>query len=207
MDEMGEIDKMDKMDKMDKTKNSFFALVFRQRYIKRWGLMRNVKDENLAEHSAQTAMIAHALALISNKRLGGSVDADAVALAALYHDASEVYTGDLPTPIKYFDSSIRDSYKKIEKNAVEKLLDSLPSDLKDEYRVCLEPSDDVERLVKAADKLCAYLKCVEELDCGNREFTDAKEATARAMSELHCPELDIFVTEFLPAFSETVDRL
>lgn len=198
---------MDKTDITNKTKNSFFALVFRQRYIRRWGLMRNVKDENLAEHSAQTAMIAHALALISNRRLGGYVDADAVALAALYHDASEVYTGDLPTPIKYFDASIRDSYKKIEKNAVEKLLENLPDDFKDDYRACLEPPDDVERLVKAADKLCAYLKCVEEINCGNREFTDAKESTARAMSDLHCPELDIFIAEFLPAFSETVDRL
>lgn len=188
-------------------KNSFFALVFRQRYIKRWGLMRNVNDENLAEHSAQVAMIAHALAVISNSRLGGNVDEGAVTLAALYHDAPEVYTGDLPTPIKYFDASIRDSYKKIEKNAAERLLERLPEDMRDEYRAHLEPTESVERLVKAADKLCAYLKCVEEVGCGNREFVDAKATTEAALREMNCPELDIFMSEFLPPFTETVDKM
>ncbi len=189
-------------------KNGFFALVFRQQYIRRWGLMRNVKEENLAEHSAQTAMIAHALALIGNRRLGKSYDANAVAVCALYHDATEVYTGDLPTPVKYFDPEIRESYRKIEKKAVETLISGLPDDLSGEYAKLLDTADaQIHKLVKAADKLCAYLKCVEELKCGNADFSDAKETLYESMTGMGCEELDIFLKEFVPPFGATVDKL
>lgn len=189
-------------------KNSFFALVFRQRYIKRWGLMRNVFDENLAEHSAQTAMIAHALAVISVKRLGKNVNPDAVTTAALYHDASEIYTGDMPTPIKYYNDEIHENYKQIENTAISQLVAGLPDDLAPDYRKILDiPDPEIHRLVKAADKLCAYIKCVEEIKCGNREFADAGASIRKSLDDMNCPELDIFMSEFLPPFGSTLDGL
>lgn len=189
--------------------NSFFALIFRQKYIKRWGLMRNVSDENLAEHSAQVAMLAHALALIGNRSLGRAYDTGMVTLAALYHDAAEVYTGDMPTPVKYNSPALRESYRLIEQEAAGTLLSHLP----EEYRADFEPlvreawAEDILRLVKAADKLAAYIKCVEEVKCGNAEFVDAKKSTFAALEKMDLPELRIFMTEFLPAFELTLDEM
>ncbi len=188
--------------------NSFFALIFRQRYIRRWGLMRNTNDENLAEHSAQVAMIAHALAVLGNARLGKAYDPAAVCVYALYHDATEVYTGDLPTPVKYYTPEMRENYRKIEDHALDALIAHLPDDLTDGYREILEiPDPDVHRLVKAADKLCAYIKCVEELKAGNAEFSDAAKTTLSALKDTDCSELKLFMDEFLPSFSMTLDEM
>lgn len=189
--------------------NSFFALIFRQKYIKRWGLMRNVSDENLAEHSAQVAMLAHALALIGNKRLARSYDLGKVTLAALYHDGAEVYTGDLPTPVKYNSPELRQSYALIEEQAASSLLSHLPADLRADYAPLVRedlPSE-ILRLVKAADKLAAYIKCVEEVKCGNSEFADAKKTTFAALKKMELPELEVFLEEFLPAFELTLDEM
>ncbi len=189
--------------------NSFFALIFRQKYIKRWGLMRNVSDENLAEHSAQAAMLAHALALIGNRTLGRDYDTGSVTLAALYHDAAEVYTGDMPTPVKYNSPALRESYRLIEQEAAGTLLSHLP----EQYLADFEPlvreewDADVLKLVKAADKLAAYIKCVEEVKCGNAEFADAKKSTFAALEKMDLPELAVFMDEFLPAFELTLDEM
>lgn len=189
--------------------NSFFALIFRQKYIKRWGLMRNVSDENLAEHSAQVAMLAHALALIGNRSLGKDYDTGEVTLAALYHDAAEVYTGDMPTPVKYNSPALRENYRLIEQEAAGTLLSHLP----EAYRADFEPlvreewDEPILKLVKAADKLAAYIKCVEEVKCGNAEFADAKKSTFAALEKMDLPELRIFMAEFLPAFELTLDEM
>lgn len=189
--------------------NSFFALIFRQKYIKRWGLMRNVADETLAEHSAQVAMLSHALALIGNKRLGKNYDPGKVAVAALYHDGTEVYTGDLPTPIKYNSPELRSSYALIEEQAALTLLSHLPEDLREDYAPLLREDlpGDILRIVKAADKLAAYIKCVEEVKCGNTEFADAKKITFEALKQRNIPELEIFMKEFLHAFELTLDEM
>ena len=189
--------------------NSFFACIFRQKYIRRWGLMRNVSSESLAEHSAQVAMLAHALALIGNKRLGKSYDLGAVTVAALYHDGTEVYTGDLPTPVKYHSPELRQSYKVIEEQAALTLLSQLPEDLREDYAPLLreELPEEVYRLVKAADKLSAYIKCVEEVKFGNNEFADAKKTTFAALKQRSIPELEIFLDEFLPAFELSLDEV
>lgn len=186
---------------------SFFALVFRQRYIKRWGLMRNVNDESLSEHSAQVAMIAHALALIGNKHFGKSYDLGAITTAALYHDAAEVYTGDMPTPVKYFTPEMRTNYKAIEENALSVLLSHLPEDMRADYKEILDCPEKYEIIVKSADKLCAYIKCIEEVKCGNSEFVSAKESTLESMKRMNCPELDFFISEFLPSFELTLDEM
>ncbi len=189
--------------------NSFFALIFRQKYIKRWGLMRNVADETLAEHSAQVAMLAHALALIGNKRLGRQYDLGAVTVAALYHDGSEVYTGDMPTPVKYNSPELRQSYALIEEQAAQTLLSHLPTDLREDYAPLVREDlpEEIYRLVKAADKLAAYIKCVEEVKCGNTEFADAKRTTYESLQKRRIPELDIFLAEFLPSFELTLDEM
>ncbi len=189
--------------------NSYFALIFRQKYIKRWGMMRNVEPETLAEHSAQVAMLAHALALIGNKRLGRSYDLGQVTVAALYHDGTEVYTGDMPTPIKYNSPELRKSYALIEEQAALTLLSHLPEDLREDYAPLLREDlpEDLHRIVKAADKLAAYIKCVEEVKCGNTEFTDAKKTTYAALKARNLPELEIFLEEFLPAFELTLDEM
>lgn len=186
---------------------SFFALVFRQRYIKRWGLMRNVNDENLSEHSAQVAMIAHALAYIGNKHFGKSYDTGAIVTAALYHDAPEVYTGDMPTPVKYFTDQMRQNYRVIEENAIDVLLSHLPEDFRDEYQKILAYPEEYEIIIKSADKLCAYIKCIEELKCSNSEFEKAKQSTYTSLLEMNCPELNYFMEKFLPAFELTLDEM
>ncbi len=186
----------------------FFAYIGRMRFINRWALMRNSYTENIQEHSHQTAVLAHALALLRNEYFGGHVDAGAVAAAALYHDASEILTGDLPTPIKYYNPDIRDSYKQVEAVACRKLTGMLPQRLQAAYAELLSPTDpEVEELVKAADKLSAHIKCLEELKAGNTEFRAAAQQTRQAMEQLKLPELELFMEEFLPSFSLTLDEL
>ena len=188
--------------------NSFYALVFRQKYIRRWGLMRNTLSENLSEHAMETAVISHALALIGNEFFGKNYDAEHIATLALFHDVPEVFTGDLPTPVKYFDKNSRESYRLIEENAIENLLSKLPAPLRSTYKSIFEGgSEEEHRLVKAADKLCAYIKCVEEEKCGNMEFVSAKSATAASLAAMQCKEADYFIEHLLPAFTMTIDEM
>ena len=187
---------------------SFFPMISRMRYINRWGLMRNTQPENIQEHSHQVAVLAHALAVIQNRYFGGQVDPGAVAVAALYHAASELLTGDMPTPIKYDNPDIQSAYKQVEAVAEQKLLKMLPPDLRPAFESALTiPDPHVRALVKAADKLSAYLKCVEELKAGNREFKKAKEQTWAALQENPLPALQCFMAEFLPGFELTLDEL
>ncbi|MBQ6196429.1 MAG: 5'-deoxynucleotidase [Lachnospiraceae bacterium] len=191
--------------------NSFFAMMSRMKYIDRWALMRNSQEENVSEHSLEVAMLAHALCVIGNKRLGKTLNADRAAVIALYHDATEIITGDMPTPVKYFDREIRAAYRRIEDDAADKLLSQLPEDLRAEYKSYLLPDEEEEasllELVKAADKLSALIKCLEEEKGGNREFAKAEKTTREKLTEMHLPEVDIFLLEFLPAYSCTLDEL
>ena len=188
--------------------SSFFALVSRMKYIERWALMRSTRPENLSEHSLEVAVIAHALATIANVRYGRSLDAGRAALMGMFHDASEILTGDLPTPIKYYNPEIKSAYKQIEAVSCEKLLALLPPELQAGYRPLLFESDPgTAKIVKAADKLSAHLKCLEELKAGNQEFGSAAEQTRQALEDYRMPELDYFLTHFLPAFSCTLDQL
>ena len=187
---------------------NFFPMISRMRYISRWGLMRNTFQENIQEHSHQVAVLAHALAVIENRYFGGQTDPGVVAVAALYHDASEILTGDMPTPIKYDNPAIRSAYKHIETVAEGKLLAMLPEELRGAYALVLTDVDpEVERLVKAADKLSAYVKCVEELKAGNTEFREAAAQTRRALEAFGLPEVDYFMATFLESFSLTLDEL
>ena len=188
---------------------SFFAMMSRLKYINRWALMRNSREENLSEHSLEVALLSHALCTIGNKRLGKALNADRAALIGLYHDATEIITGDMPTPVKYFNSDIKSIYKEIEHTACEKLLSILPEDLRNEYEEILEPSDKYsyeKALVKAADKLSAYIKCLDEKQAGNNEFLQAEKATFKAVKELNLEEVEIFLREFMPAYSRTLDE-
>ena len=186
----------------------FFALISRMRYIARWGLMRNTFQENIQEHSHMVAVLAHALALIQRDILGQPADPDRCATAALFHDASEILTGDLPTPIKYFNPEIKKAYKQVEAVSCEKLLGLLPKELQPSYAPLLFESDpDVAVIVKAADKLSAYLKCAEELKAGNSEFVQAEQQTKQALMDLHLPCLDYFMAHFLDSFRLTLDEL
>lgn len=185
----------------------FFAYISRMRFIQRWALMRNTAPENVQEHSHQVAVLAHALAVIRNERFGGQVDAGAVAVAALYHDASEILTGDMPTPIKYDNPAIRKAYKEVEKVAEDKLLRLLPPDMQPVYKQVLRPDAETEALVKAADKLSAYIKCVEELKAGNLEFREAAAQTRQIVEGYGLPEVAYFLDTFMDSFSLTLDQL
>lgn len=188
--------------------HSFFAYISRMRYINRWGLMRNTFSENIQEHSHMVAVFAHALAVIGRDKYGKTLDPGLAAAAALYHDASEILTGDLPTPVKYYNPEIRDAYKKIEQSSSQKLLDMLPEELRPSYRPLLAEVDgDLARLLKAADKLSAYLKCMEELKAGNSEFLPASKQIMATLKSYRMPELDYFMDSFLPAFSLSLDEL
>ena len=188
--------------------NHFFAYISRMRSVKRWALMRNTEEENISEHSHMVAVLAHALAVIRNRVYGGSVDADRVAVVALYHDATEILTGDMPTPIKYYNPEIKESYRKVERVAEEKLISMLPDDIRKDYVPLLQNSDDTVRvLVKAADKLSAYIKCVEELKAGNMEFKKAAEQTRTALEAMVLPELNYFLTNCMDSFAKTLDEL
>ena len=189
-------------------KSHFFAYLSRMRFIQRWALMRNTAPENVQEHSHQVAVLAHALAVIRNEKFGGTVDPGAVAVAALYHDASEILTGDMPTPIKYDNPAIRKAYKDVEAVAEGKLLAMLPEELQAVYAPILTPTDpEVIRLVKAADKLSAYIKCVEELKAGNNEFREAAAQTRKALEGYGLPEVAYFLDTFIDSFALTLDEL
>ena len=189
--------------------NEFYALLGRMRYITRWGLMRNTFSENIQEHSHQVAVLAHALALIRRDVLKmAGPDPDKCAVAALYHDASEILTGDLPTPIKYYNPDIKTAYKQVERIAGERLLTMLPPQLRQSYEhLVLEDDPEVTPIVKAADKLSAYIKCIEEQKAGNTEFDSAALLTMEAMRKMELPELDWFIESCLPAFSLNIDQL
>lgn len=186
----------------------FYAYLGRMKYIQRWGLMRNTQAENIQEHSQQVAMIGHALAVISNRYFNGSVNPEKVATLAVFHEASEVITGDLATPIKYFNPNINEAYKHIERVASEKLLSMLPDELKSDYKSLLfQEKSEEHALMKAADKICAYLKCLDELKAGNREFEKATAAILKELELLKKPEVDYFLEKFAPSFSLTLDEL
>lgn len=187
---------------------SFFAYIFRMRYIARWALMRNTRTENVEEHSYEVAVLAHALAVIGRDVFQKEIDPDKTAVAALFHDAPEIITGDMPTPIKYYNPDIKTAYRQVEAVAQDKLLSMLPPELAPAYGPLVRESDpDVRRYVKAADKLSAHIKCVEELKAGNAEFKKAAEQTLAALKDMGMEELDWFMERFLPAFSLTLDEL
>lgn len=193
---------------MKKQQYHFFAYMSRMRFIQRWALMRNSFSENVQEHSHTVAILAHALAVIRNRYFDGDVDEGRVAVAALYHDAPEILTGDMPTPIKYHNPAIRDAYRQVEQVAEEKLLDMLPEDLRPGYRAALSPAAEaVQTIVRAADKLSAYIKCVEELKAGNDEFKKAAQQTMAALEAMELPELTYFMEHFLPSYRLTLDEL
>lgn len=190
--------------------NHFFAMMARMKYIERWALMRNSSSENLSEHSLDVAMIAHALAVIGNLRLGKKLDENKAAIVALYHDTTEIITGDLPTPVKYFNADIKSAYKEVEHVAADRLLSLLPEDMQDYYRDFYYKNDEdtyIWKLVKAADKLSAYIKCIEEEKAGNTEFTNAKESTMKSLDEMNIEEVNIFKKEFLDSYKLTLDEL
>ena len=189
---------------------NFFALTSRMKYINRWGLMRNLRNENIAEHSLEVAIISHLLCELRNTRFGGNVDSSKAALLAVFHDVPEIITGDLPTPIKYYNPRIREAYKDIEGVANQKLLSMLPDELKEDYTPLVDQPDDCyeHTVVKAADKLSAYIKCVEELRSGNREFAKAEVALKKEVDAyLVLPEVKYFCDTFLDSFSKTLDEL
>lgn len=189
---------------------SFFAYLNRMKYINRWGLMRNVMNENLSTHAAEVSCIAHALALIGNTYFNKKYDADRVAILALYHDMPEVFTGDLPTPVKYANQALRQCYAELENQATEQLIDRLPTELQAEYEKILDSdASDMEtkKLIKGADKLCALIKCIEEEKSGNKDFSSARESTEKSLRDMRFDELDYFMENFLPAFSGTLDEL
>ena len=189
-------------------KSHFFAYISRMRFIRRWPLMRNTVVENVQEHSHQVAVLAHALAVIRNEKFGGSVDAGQVAVAALYHDAGEILTGDLPTPIKYDNPDIRKAYQAVEAVAERKLLHMLPEELRAVYAPMITgPDEETRQLVKAADKLSAHIKCVEELKAGNLEFRAAAEQTERALDAYQLPEVAFFKEHFMSSFRLTLDEM
>ncbi len=188
----------------------FFAFLSRMKLIQRWGLMRNTIPENIQEHSLQVALIAHALAVIKNKHFGGTVDPERTMALGVFHEVSEVITGDLATPIKYFNPEIKKAYGEIEEVAKKRLLSLLPEELHPDYKSYLfKEEKDTEgwQLVKAADKISAYLKCVEELKSGNKEFQQAERAIKKEIDKYHLPEVQHFMKEFVPSFSLTLDEL
>ncbi len=189
--------------------HNFFAFISRMRYISRWGLMRNTFRENIQEHSHMVAVIAHALAVIRRDVYGGEIDPGLAAAAALYHDAPEILTGDLPTPVKYYNPEIRDAYKRVEEISAQKLLSMLPEGLRPAYAPLLREDcgAEIQAVVKAADKLSAYIKCVEELKAGNAEFKQAEEQTRAILEQSTLPEVGYFMEHFMPAFGLTLDEL
>lgn len=192
--------------------NNFYAMISRMKYINRWALMRNTREENLCEHSLEVSIISHALATIANVRYGKNLNTEKAALIGLYHDASEIITGDMPTPVKYYNNEIQTAFQSVENIACHKLVRLLPEDLRAPYESILfkRPEDEyLWKLVKAADKISAYIKCMEETGSGNTEFSKAMESIHNLVQELaeEYPEVSDFVTEFLPAYGKTLDEL
>lgn len=195
---------------MSQNQSHFFAHLSRLKLINRWPLMRNVRTENVSEHSLQVAFVAHALAIIKNRKFNGNVNPERVALLAMYHDASEVLTGDMPTPIKYYNPQIAHEYKKIEKIAQQKLIEMLPPELQNDFRPLLDEhyyTEDEKLVVKQADALCAYLKCLEELSAGNNEFKLAKARLEKTLDMRSSPEMEYFMKVFIPSFSLSLDEI
>lgn len=190
--------------------NSFFAMMSRMKYIDRWALMRNSRSENLSEHSLEVAMIAHALAVIGNTCLGKTLHAEKAALLGMYHDATEIITGDMPTPVKYYNAQIKSTYKDIEHRAAETLLSMMPEEMQSSYQsILLKDEEDAYlwRLVKAADKLSAYIKCTEEEQAGNREFIKAKEMALNHIHQMGIEEAELFLTYFMDSYGKNLDEL
>lgn len=190
--------------------SKFFALFSRMKYIDRWSLMRNTEKETLSHHSLETAAVAHALAVIGNTRLGKNYNADRVCVMGVYHDMPEIITGDMPTPVKYYNSEIRRAFGEIEKNTEKSLLEALPEDIRPVYKglICSGSSlDELHKLLKAADKISALIKCIEERRAGNTEFDAAYDSTLQAIRSLGCREAEIFLDEFMGAYSEPLDSL
>ena len=188
----------------------FYAMMSRMKYINRWGLMNNTKNENISEHSQQVAIIAHCLVLIHNKRFGGHLDAERAAVLAIFHDSTEIITGDMPTPLKYFNPQINEAYKKIENVAADKLISMLPEDFKEDFEEIIkangEQDKELKKYVKAADKFSALIKCIEELRMGNDEFIKAKDTIEASLKNMNLPEAEVFEKEFLPSFSLALDE-
>ena len=204
------------MSQNSSSQSSFFALISRMRYIERWSLMRNSRSESLAEHALDVAVISHCLATIANVRYHRNLDADRAALIGMYHDASEIITGDMPTPVKYANSEIRDACHQVEARAEKTILSTLPEDLQDAYAQVLTHSAEaseseayLRKLIKAADKIAALIKCIEEAQSGNSEFITAEASTRGVVEDLadSLPEVRDFMTEFLPSYGETLDQL
>ncbi|PHR22029.1 MAG: 5'-deoxynucleotidase [Fluviicola sp.] len=188
----------------------FFAYVSKLKYILRWGLKRNVENENVKEHSFDVAVIAHALAIIKNRYFDGELNPDRIALMALYHDASEVLTGDLPGPIKYFNPTIAQAYKEVEKAAEEKLITMLPESMREDFLPLIDykqAGEEVGKLIKTADVISAYLKCIQEVDAGNKEFVVAKERVESVLRDDQQPEVRFFLEKFVPSYRLTLDEL
>lgn len=188
--------------------NNFFGMLARMKYINRWGLMRNTITENIAEHSLDVAIIAHGLALIGNTYLGKNLNEEHIAVLAMMHDTTEIITGDLPTPIKYYAPEIRDSYKKVEEIASEQLVDELPKEMQTAYEGILkEEKNEDWKYVKAADKLSAYIKCIEEKNMGNTDFMKAEETLKKSLDEMQMEEIGFFIEKFLPSYTMTLDEI
>ncbi len=186
----------------------FFAFIYRMKYISRWSLMRNTRTENLAEHSFHVSVLAHALAVISRDVYGNDINPDRAASAALYHDMPEILTGDLPTPIKYYGADIKSAYKKIEEEAEEKLLGTLDKKIRGGVAAAAKCEDEkLSRLIKAADKLDAYIKCLEEKNAGNADFAKAERQTREALLNMNLPEVNYFLENYMEAFAMTIDDL
>ena len=189
--------------------SNFYAMMSRMKYINRWGLMNNTKYENLSEHSLQVAMIAHCLVLIHNKKFGGNLNAERASILAIFHDTTEIITGDMPTPIKYFDPKLRELYGEVETLAQEKMLSTLPDRLQSVYQPILVDAEASPEwpLVKAADIISAYMKCVKELKAGNDEFKEAHDSILAKLKNLNMPEVDMFLEIYIPALGKSLDEL
>lgn len=190
--------------------NGFFAMISRMKLIERWALMRNSLSENISEHSLEVSILAHALAVISNERLGNRLNAEKAALIGIYHDATEIITGDMPTPVKYFNENIQGAFKAVEKAASDRLLTMLPEDIRKSYESIFNPQEEelyLWKLVKAADKLSALIKCIEERKTGNTEFLSAERSVTSILISMKLPEVDIFMKDFLPAYDKNLDEL
>lgn len=188
----------------------FFAMMSRMKLIERWALMRNSLSENISEHSLEVSILSHALATISNERLSNQLNAEKAALIGIYHDAAEIITGDMPTPIKYYNNEIQGAFKEVEKAATNRLLSMLPEDMRKSYVSLFIPQEDENylwKLVKAADKLSALIKCIEERKAGNTEFLSAEKSLSSILEAMGMPEVDIFMKDFLPAYDKTLDEL
>ena len=189
--------------------NHFYAMLSRMKYINRWGLMRNTRNENLCEHSLEVAFVAHALGIINNEVYGGNINAERLAILGMYHDVTEIITGDMPTPVKYYNPVIRNAYKEVEKVAGKQMLSGLSYEIRDRYESVLTETEEEKELwkyVKAADKISAYIKCLEERKTGNMDFADAEQTIYKAITDMHMDEVDYFMKEYIPAYMLTLDE-